>query len=125
MTGDIMRKFGPMSAVALGAIATVLLVGGVYVWRVGSPDRIIPDEKFELQFGRGSGWHGLDLLRITSDGNAWYEYQEILGEWQRKRFHVGAKQIQELREAIDTLDLWELARSYHADVADGTQWCLL
>ena len=84
-----------------------------------------PDSKFEFQFGRGSGWHGLDLLRITSNGQAEYEFQTTAGEWRRKTFLVPEKQIVDLREAINDLGILDLRKSYHGDVADGTQWCLL
>lgn len=105
-------------------------IAAVFAWcwyTLGQPDPIQPDQKFEIQFGRGSGWHGLDLLRITSDGEAWFEYQTETdnGVWHRKRFHVGDQRLADLRDAINALNPWGMAAAYHGNVHDGTQWVLL
>jgi hypothetical protein len=106
-----------------------VIVGGVFIifamagWR--APD-MRPDEKFEFQFGRGSGWHGLDVVRITSDGSASYEYQSESDVWRRKVFEIDADVLEALREKINSVNVMDMQRSYsNPSIADGTQWCLL
>lgn len=113
-------RYASLGLVGILMLAIVALASLWY--RHGEPDALRPDENFELQFGRGSGWHGLDVLRITSDRRAVYEYRTELGIWERKRFAVDAKGLADLRGAIDTLNPWDMERAYHADVCDGTQW---
>jgi hypothetical protein len=93
-------------------------------WSDGSEFSLHPDDTFEFQFGQGSGWHGLNLLKVTADGRATYEYQADRG-WSRKTFVVGDRGLEHLVEKINALRIFGLPRAYHADVADGTQWCLL
>ncbi len=117
-----------MRYASLALVALIVLAGAALAslwYRHGEPDAIQPDETFELQFGRGSGWHGLDVLRITSDGKAVYEYQTDLGIWERKRFALDAEVLADLRGAIGTLNPWEMDREYHANVCDGMQRVLL
>jgi hypothetical protein len=82
------------------------------------------DDTFEFQLGLGSGWHGLNLMKISADGTAVYEYQTYPG-WSRKTFTVGRPGVERLVERINALKILGLHRAYHAHVADGTQWCLL
>jgi hypothetical protein len=105
------------------AIAAVALFAASYDWR--GPDTSQPDPNLELQFGRGSGLSGLDLLRVVSDGTASFEFQTEEGDWRRKRFHLDANAMADLRAEIDKLRIMELAPKYQADLCDGTQWCLL
>jgi hypothetical protein len=114
----------------VGAVSVVLLLTAIATYiiiePIGAPPFIPRDEKFDFQLGRGSGWHGLDLLRITSDGVAVYEYQTKLGGgWERKTFLVDRARLDALSDTINNLRIKDLKRAYHGNVADGTQWCLL
>lgn len=111
----------------LAIVGVLACATGLYVYAFVYDGRtsIPPEKKFEFQFGRGSGWHGLDLLRITSDGTSEYEFQESQGEWRHKAFVIPAKQVEDLREAINRFGILDLNRHYHGGVHDGTQWCLL
>jgi hypothetical protein len=111
------------SWICLLAVTAVAFGWGLYSW--GRPDPLEPDAQFELQFGRGSARHGLDVLRVTSDGNAVYEYQPDLNVWERRRFRLGVQALADLRKAIDDLDPWSMPAVYRANIADGTQWILL
>jgi hypothetical protein len=97
----------------------------VYLEYFAPRETLPPDETWEFQFGRGSGWHGLDLLRITSDGRSEFEFQTDVGAWQRKTFVVPNEQIDALRQKINALGILDLDKTYHGNVQDGTQWCLL
>lgn len=110
-------------ATAVVMIAAIAL--GHYWFTLGQPNAIQPDEEFELQFGRGSGWHGLDLLRITSDGNAVYEYQAERDIWKRKSFVVNEATLVALRKTINDLNIWGMDHHDDGSTNDGTQWCLL
>jgi hypothetical protein len=91
--------------------------------RRGPP--ITADATFEFQLGQGSGWHGLDLLKIPADGMAVYEYQPQRGKWFRKRFSVDKGRLEALIEKIKALNILDMERWYTSGIADGTQWCIL
>jgi hypothetical protein len=110
-------------AAAVEAIVACAVVVAICGWTDSEP--IGPDQEFELQFGRGSGWHGLDLLRVASDGRATYEYQPQWGTWIRKTFVVDIERMRELRAAVNDLNVWGMQRAYSRGVADGTQWIVL
>ncbi len=120
---NLLAKRVVCSSVAV--VGFLVVATGPYLFWYADRTRIPADEKFDLQFGRGSGWHGLDLLRITSDGRAEYEYQADHGEWRRKTFVVPEHQLTKLRQEITELNPWGMDRAYHRNVADGTQWCFL
>jgi hypothetical protein len=71
--------------------------------------------------------------RVSAQGQAVYEFQlsrgggglGVGGGWRRKTFAVGPRGLGRLVQAINDLGLFGLHRAYHADVHDGTQWCVL
>ncbi|MSU78602.1 MAG: hypothetical protein EXS16_10980 [Gemmataceae bacterium] len=108
------------------ALVTALGVLGGYWYTLGQLDPMQPDEVFELQFGRGSGWLGLDVLRIVSKSEASYEYRVDGGDWHRKKFKLNDAEMASLRNAITQMNVWAMERAYsRPERADGTQWVLL
>jgi hypothetical protein len=82
------------------------------------------NDSFEFQLGQGSGMHGLNLVKVSADGKVVHEYRGS-GRWGRKTFYVGGAELERLVNRINSLGIFRLHKSYHADVLDGTQWCLL
>ena len=93
-----------------------------------------PSSPFHLEFGRGSGWHGLDTVIMDETGRtvlhrAQYEiryplrYGKVIAQfWERTEIKLSDESIQRLAKAILELALPQMAHAYHADVQDGTQW---
>ena len=80
---------------------------------------------FVIEFGRGSGWHGLDVIKI--DGTGAVELHRIASganieaAWLR----LSDAQKKELADLVNAQRLTSMGRTYtQPDVADGTQWVL-
>ncbi|MFI5380547.1 MAG: hypothetical protein ACHRHE_14720 [Tepidisphaerales bacterium] len=90
-----------------------------------APWPVVYDSTFEFQLGQGSGWHGLDLIKITADGKAVYQYESSSNVWSRKTFQLTAVEMQSLADQVNELKIVALDDYYKANIHDGTQWCLL
>jgi hypothetical protein len=110
------------------------LAAGV-LWHLSAPGSVtIRYERrfpFQLEFGRGSGWHGLNTVKIFQDGTVTlHELQEeiIRGKtypyWQMTSFKLSDEAMAEVVEAVGRNRLSRLSSEYHGNVADGTQWVL-
>jgi hypothetical protein len=113
------------------------LVAAVFAWdRWGFPllvpFRLDPDQPYRIEFGRGSGWHGLNTVRVEQDGGVTLhrERTEREGEVQVPHWETATLRLPPegraavLAAVVDTRVLG-LARAYHEPgVRDGTQWVL-
>jgi hypothetical protein len=81
-------------------------------------------QPFKLDFGRGSGWHGLDTVAIAQDGQTSLHRSRRNGSWERSSLRLSAEQIRAVARAVARHGLPRLAKEYHTDIADGTQWVL-
>ena len=95
------------------------------------PVRIDPDAAWRIEFGRGSGWHGLDTVAIDRDGRLVLhrlrsERREggTTHSWETAAARLPADAVAGVLGAAEANGLPGLSRAYHADVADGTQWVL-
>ncbi len=94
------------------------------------PIHIDPTKPFVVGLGRGSGWHGLDTVRITEKGTVdlYRQYDEKDTEgvwhqrWERGHLQIPEDAVQALFDALSTYHLLTLHKAYYADVHDGTQW---
>jgi hypothetical protein len=87
------------------------------------PLRIDPERPWRIEFGRGSGWHGLETVKLDQDG--WVVlHREKSGQWATTTLQLSADAVTGILEAVGANRLVELDRLYHADVFDGTQWVL-
>lgn len=113
-----MRNLRPIILMlALGSLVSAL------VWHYWD-DADIEDAWFQL--GQGSGWHGLETVKVAADGRGLYFYAKKRDEWALQRFHVPAESIGALKRKIEELSIQNLAASYsRPEIADGTQWVLL
>jgi hypothetical protein len=81
------------------------------------------DLPFSIEIGRGSGWHGLDILtlnntgavvirRVKSNTNRVYECADM---------KLTIKDILDIANCVNDCGILKLDRMYSADVRDGTQ----
>lgn len=113
----------------------------VALFVVGCSGRVEKDDRpaftidrtqpFRLEFGRGSGWHGLNTIKIDQTGlvvlhrlNS--EHRQIVNvmPWEVVTLQLPSEAIAEVLKAVETNDLMGLHKAYHENVADGTQWVL-
>jgi hypothetical protein len=95
-----------------------------------APFPIDPTKPFVLGLGRGSGMHGLQIIRITEEGEAllhrqYRRHDEEKGThliWKAGRLQLSDEVIQEVIEALSTYHLFTLHRGYYANAFDGGQW---
>jgi hypothetical protein len=97
----------------------------------GGLTRIDPNEPFEIDLGRGSGWHGLNTVTIDQDGKAiLYRLARGMGPFGGSYlcFETGMLQLPdesvvEVLAAVKHSGVLALNREYcRSNIADGTQW---
>jgi len=95
------------------------------------PFRIDPDRPWGIEFGRGSGWHGLDTIKFDQDGRlVLHRLKEepqgggIAHSWETATAHLPPEAVAKVLEAIASDRLLTLDKASHAAVYDGTQWVL-
>jgi hypothetical protein len=102
---------------------------------------IDPDLPYHIEFGQGSGWHGLDTAKITSDGTVVLHRRQVVyvprhplffwqtdmhySFWETASFQLDKDAQQAMLEAIADYRLLELHTAYSAALFDGEQWALL
>ena len=96
----------------------------------GSLPKIDPSQPCQIVFGRGSGWHGLDTVKIVADGTVtlYRERYDNLPNarkqfWETASLKLSAESISQIVAAVNESGVLGLDREYHdAGVRDGTQW---
>ena len=79
------------------------------------------EKSFTIQFGRGSGWKGIELIKIDNKGNV--HLHKLNGE--HTQFDLTAEELDAIVESANSEKLTELKRKYvDEDIRDGTQWLL-
>lgn len=88
-------------------------------------------KSFYLQFGRGSGWQGLDTIEIKETGDVtMFRMKNELKDktiyyfWEKSTFSLNSLSIKNIALKIESLDLISMKSNYRADIMDGTQWIL-
>jgi hypothetical protein len=85
---------------------------------------IDPRQPWRIEFGRGSGWHGLDTVKLDQTGHAVLHRLKGGDSWETATLDLPADTVTKVLEAVEANHLLELDKAYHAAVADGTQWVL-
>jgi|GEM_PF-5359270 len=89
------------------------------------PETLGPGQAFEFQFGQGSGFEGLNVVKILPSGEARYDYGDVTA-WQKKTFRVSQEAMQELADKINALGILNMGKVVSdPDVRDGEQWIVL
>jgi hypothetical protein len=108
-------------------IAVALVVAGCS-GRVERDDRpaftIDRTQPFWLEFGRGSGWHGLDTIKLDKTGGVVLHRMKSTMSWEVAALQLPPEAIAEVLKAVESNGLMRLHKAYHADIHDGTQWVL-
>jgi len=86
---------------------------------------------WKIEFGRGSGWEGLDTVKLTDDGKVilhrqtWQAANGIRSaKWETAQLALPRDAVANVLATVSKTRLLDLHREYHANVADGTQWVL-
>ena len=95
------------------------------------PFTIDRTQPFRLEFGRGSGWHGLNTIKIDRTGRAVLHRQKAeyrkdvtVTSWEFATLQLSPEALAEVLQAVESNNLMRLHKAYHEDIADGTQWVL-
>lgn len=84
------------------------------------------DTPYKLEFGRGSGWHGLNTIAIDEKGEITLHRQQKKKHtnyyWETATLTGNKEIIKQIAQHIQDLHLVEMERAYYADIHDGTQW---
>ena len=90
-----------------------------------------PGQPFRLEFGRGSGWHGLNTVKLDHTGRVVLhrlksERREdvTILSWEVATLQLSPEVLAEVLKAVESNNLMGLHKAYHEDIADGTQWVL-
>lgn len=78
---------------------------------------------FTIDLGRGSGWHGFDIVRITQSGLIQL-HRGVDRKFASATLQLSTAQVVALVNEVNASELTSLEQSYVAPVADGTQWIL-
>jgi hypothetical protein len=126
-------------------LAAIVAVGGVALWRLhadrrGAPDRgdelrtLDPSMPYRIEFGRGSGWHGLDTAKLLQDGTVTLHRQargtdrdtgRIHVFWETATLKLSRQALEKVVAAVEANRVLDLDRVYREPgVFDGTQWVL-
>jgi hypothetical protein len=86
-----------------------------------------PSRPFVVELGRGSGWHGLDVVLLDSSGTVSMTRQRISANgmvWHCASATLGPAQVNRIAVSVVDLQPHTMGRSYSSDLQDGCQWVL-
>ena len=84
-----------------------------------------PASDYQIEFGRGSGWHGLDTVKVGQDGSVLlHRMKREYDLWENATMRFSEASLAKLNKAVEANDLMNLHKAYHGDVHDGSQWVL-
>jgi hypothetical protein len=110
----------PLTRAALLVLVLLLL------WRLAvDHDRPDLSGPFFLEFGRGSGWHGLNTVKVRPDGAILLHRRSGTASWEVTTLKLSDRSLARVRDAIQQNGLLDLQKEYDANITDGTQWVLL
>jgi len=97
-----------------------------------TPFPIDPEKPFHLEFGRGSGWHGLSVVILDESGQtilsregSTFRDGVIYQDWSTTEITLPHDLIREIASAVNANAIITLNKSYSGHVYDGTQWVFL
>jgi hypothetical protein len=92
---------------------------------------IDPNNAWVIEFGRGSGWQGLNTAKLDQDGHLLLhrlrmerQGNPFISGWETTTAELPSGAVAEVLESVKANRLMELDKAYHAAVCDGTQWVL-
>jgi hypothetical protein len=88
-------------------------------------------QPFWLEFGRGSGWHGLETIKLDQTGRVVLHRMKSTRQddvnvltWEVATLQLPPMAVAEVLKAVESNGLMGLHKAYHENIADGTQWVL-
>ena len=107
-------------------ILAMLLSGCTAVEPDSRPAFVLDASKpFVIEFGRGSGWHGLDVVKISKTGSVELHRTENRPNAETATLQLSAADVKKVVDQLNSCQLTSLGRSYSdPGVQDGTQWIL-
>lgn len=80
---------------------------------------------FIVELGRGSGWRGLDIVRIDQTGSVELQRVKQDASIESAALRLSAAGIKKVVDLINARQLTSMAHTYSdPGIADGTQWVL-
>jgi hypothetical protein len=80
---------------------------------------------FVIELGRGSGWHGLDIVKVDQTGTVQLSRIEGRPNAETASLKLSSADLAALVGLVNTNQLTSMGRTYSDPrVADGTQWVL-
>jgi hypothetical protein len=84
-----------------------------------------PSKSFVVEFGRGSGWHGLDIIKVDHSGTVKVSRTTNDHHLESASLKLSRLDLAKLVGLVNTNKLTSLGRTYtDPRIADGTQWVL-
>ena len=84
-----------------------------------------PSKPFVIEFGRGSGWHGLDIVKIDQTGTVQLSRVEGRPSAESASLKLSSADVATLVGLVNSNQLTSMGRTYSDPrIADGTQWVL-
>jgi hypothetical protein len=106
--------------------AAGLVLAAAWYFAAGPAHHLDPTRPWRIEFGRGSGWHGLNTVVVASDGTA--VLHSLRGNdreyWETITLRLPPAALADVVAAVEENRLLGLRRAYAASVHDGTQWVL-
>jgi hypothetical protein len=88
-----------------------------------------PNTPWRVAFGRGSGWHGLNTVKVTSDGTVIlhrYSPDRSDTHWKTATLNLSPTAVAEVLASVEENRLLGLQKEYRDEhISDGTQWVFL
>jgi hypothetical protein len=116
------------------ALVIFVIAGSVYffgTWNDRPSFAIDHAQQFWLEFGRGSGWHGLDTVKLDQTGRVVLHRMKserkgdvIDQSWETASLQISPEDLAEVLKAVESNELLGLRKEYHENISDGTQWVL-
>jgi hypothetical protein len=119
--------------VAAAAVVLTLVVA----WHLSAfSSRLDPDVPYRIDLGRGSGWHGLETVKVRQDGTVLLHRQQVERKeepkgvviylyWETTTLHLPEGALAKILDAVAANRLLGLRREYiDSEVQDGSQWVL-
>jgi hypothetical protein len=115
------------------AAALLVCLAGVGIWFAVEqwwplPNHVEPDSPWKIEFGRGSGWRGLNTVCLTHDGVAVLHRMNHASRstrdpyWETTSLTLPPEAVAEVVASVEKNRLLGLQHTYRSGAHDGTQW---
>jgi hypothetical protein len=116
------RRAWIVAVATIGVVVTVFILSRGAAPSRGVLVRLDPEQPYQILFGRGSGWHGLDTVKVHSGGTVTLQRSNLQANgWESATLKLPKGALAELVGAVEENRLLALNREYRKEgIADGT-----